>query len=174
MYVSRKNPLLCILTYKIRTFKYTYINKVNILTLPFVLDFVPSRWSCIHPKHLIVMCIQCFMHTLTLIVVTRKNKLTWSQEEKIGEREARWLGSFGKTRQEKKTQGREPEGPVWDGTQSKGDNDMCPTQPSSMLKAPHSGVSYLLISTSPGLCAHQRKNWRLSFLYALHPRQNKP
>jgi len=53
------------------------------------------------------MCIQYFVHTLTLIV-TRKNKLTWSQEEKLRGKRSKVAAVVW----EDQAEGRKPEAPA--------------------------------------------------------------
>ena len=136
------------------------MNKVTFnLSLCFVsFFFVPPRWSCIYPKCLIKLCIQYFMHTLTLIIGARKNKLTWTQQIKNRGREKQcgWDDS-GKSDTVKG-----PKPPALESTERKGASDMCPTQ-SSSGKASYSGLSSLLIPASPGLMCPPKKEVKEKF-----------
>lgn len=73
------------LPYKIHTLNYTHINKVHLLTSLFVLILLFHLGSLSSTQN--VTCIQDFMHTLTLIIGARKNKLTLSQQNKTRRRE---------------------------------------------------------------------------------------
>lgn len=88
-YVCVKKEFIALYATLQNTHTQTHTYKQNPpFNLPFCFDsFVPPRQSFIYPKCLIVTCIQDFMHTLTLIIGARKNKLTWSQQNKIRRRE---------------------------------------------------------------------------------------